>query len=697
MSHPEEPKPTPWRLLPLILLLLVEASAFAWLLQSPSQRPERLYTPLSIAAATAVLLSAMLPALLRPRNENVLAACFGVVFASLLVIPFDASDMPVHFQGERLLSWLPGYLVFRLVNGAWIAPLALHLTAYFPLRSKLKTGWIAAAYLATGGLLVTLLLATSSWLRLVAASLLGTLFLCLIAASFWQVLTASRNPQPEKRRAAQQARLLFFGVLLAETPLLLRPAGYLLGTTVIDYDVILVFQAAIPATLAFAVLRHDLFGIDRALRRAFAYSLLSLLLVGLYLGSTVILAALFTRAYPDWRGLVTVVLVGAAAAAFEPTRRRIQGWIDQWLYPEKLIFRREIRLARSALNRVARQQEVIAQLSQVLPQRLAAAWGELCLPAEMAEAVERPDSAWQSVLLVGGRLVGLYRLGPRWCSPVYDAEEQALLEELAQQAGLALAYAQTVEELSTLNRELELRVAERSAQLLHQQRELAVLEERQRLGRELHDSVTQTLFSMNLSAGALQKTARKDTEAAVAGLADLERAARQALAEMRSLLAQLRSPGPQASNRSIDLAALLHGHCATLAQAAGANGQPPFLQVTLETPHSLELPEALANELFHLAREALHNAGKHSGVGQAACRLAREAEWIVLEVSDRGKGFDPQAVGAAGYGLRGMRERAARLGGEIFIMAAPGDGTHLTIRVPEAAVADPHGTHSRSG
>jgi signal transduction histidine kinase len=247
------------------------------------------------------------------------------------------------------------------------------------------------------------------------------------------------------------------------------------------------------------------------------------------------------------------------------------------------------------------------------------------------------------------------------------------LRALAQHASLALAYAETFDALNFLNRELEARVAERTAQVVAQQRTLAVYEDHQRLARDLHDSITQTLFSVSLGMRHVRGLAQRDPAAATEALAEQEAAVRGALSEMRGLLAQLRGPLP-ADDAPTDLAQALRGHCAGLAQPAG-------LTVALDAPPALLLPASLAGEVLSMAREALHNIVKHAGVADATCALAVQGDWLTLTVQDAGRGFDPAAP-ADGLGLAGMKERAAALGGTVEVASAPEQGTQVQVRLP---------------
>jgi signal transduction histidine kinase len=676
--------PAPWTkyrvLWPLGLLLAAEVLAFGL---AAAAGPLGV-TRFSLTVAAAALLTGLIPALLRPNAMGLLTGCLAVIGASFLIAPFDLTELPRLAGGPTTASLLPPLVILRLVNAAVLGPLALHLTARFPIRSALTDGHLAAAYGASSIILAALLLTPAGPRRLLAVG--GFLWLmALLIGCLAQLLIASRGPVGG--REARQARLLLLTLAVAYTPIMLRLLGFLWGRTVVGYEWLLVGQLVWPIGISYTILRHDLFGIDAVLRRGLAYAVLSLALLAIYFGLTLLLTATLLAAFPQFRGAATLIALFVAAAAFTPLRQRAQWAIDRLFYGERLAFQAEVRAARVALAEVIGRDAVVALLAEQLPRRLGAAWGALTVGGEAhvvrsddfsrplgqpaTEVATTSSPAWGAALTVGGRTLGRWELGPRRPGPPFDADEQAQLHALAQQAALALAYAETFDALNTLNRELEVRIAERTAQVVDQQRALAVVAERQRLARDLHDSVTQTLFSISLGLRNARGLARRDPDAAAAALVEQEAAARAALAEMRALLAQLRSPAPAET----DLAIALREHCAGL-ERQGA------LVVALDLPATCPLPGAQAAELLAIAREALHNVVKHGGAKTAACTLAVAGDRLVLMVMDSGQGFDEAAAGGAGLGLRGMRERAAALGGTIEIVSAPGQGTTVRVQAP---------------
>ncbi|MBP7689792.1 MAG: histidine kinase dimerization/phosphoacceptor domain-containing protein, partial [Thermoflexales bacterium] len=516
-------------------------------------------TPLSVIVAGGVLVAGWLPVILRPGLDTGLAAAFVTVLAGVLYgLPPDAQQIAQALP-HGSMSGLPAFWLVRLLNGGLLIPLGVHLTAYFPRRNALSARTLFLIYLATIGLLmVVMLVPFGSGLRWPWGAFLAWQ-LSLLAFALLQLVRTIRRSALDLPRAAAQARILLFVIVLSQTPFVIRLIGLPFELTLVPYDVVLVAEMILPLGIAYAILRHDLFGIDAAVRRALAYGTLSLSVLAIYLGFTVALTAILMRSVPQFQGLATLIGLIAAAAAFEPLRRRAGRVIDRWLYPERLNFQAALSAARTQLDRVIARDALMSVLTQQVPQQIDAQWAALSL-APAPDVPPHADPAWNGELIVGGRSLGRYWLGPRRSGLEYASDEQAQLRALTQAAALVLAYTTALTELTTLNQELETRVALRTAQMLEQQRTLVTLEERQHLARELHDSVTQTLFSINLSARAIRGLLRRDVDTATRELSQLESDAQQALTEMRALLSQLRNP--IASQR--DLVKLLIEHCVTV-------------------------------------------------------------------------------------------------------------------------------------
>jgi len=216
------------------------------------------------------------------------------------------------------------------------------------------------------------------------------------------------------------------------------------------------------------------------------------------------------------------------------------------------------------------------------------------------------------------------------------------------------------------------------ADLWRQAAELAASEERAHLARELHDSVTQALFSMTLQSRSLELLVERDPAKVPGKLAELRELQREALAEMRALIFELR-PG---NLREHGLVPALRTHAAALSGRIG-------LPIVVEAGFGDErLSPDVEEALYRIAQEALHNIVKHAGARQAQVEIARGADGIRIRVQDDGHGFDPQAVPDGHLGLAGMRARAERLGGQFLITSEIGSGTTVEAVVPETPVGE---------
>jgi signal transduction histidine kinase len=209
---------------------------------------------------------------------------------------------------------------------------------------------------------------------------------------------------------------------------------------------------------------------------------------------------------------------------------------------------------------------------------------------------------------------------------------------------------------------------------LHQgAREAAIVQERARLARELHDSVTQSLYSLTLLAeGWRRLDAAGRLEDADAPLKELGELAQQALKEMRLMVYELRPPTLEQEG----LLGALHQRLGAVEQRAG-------IEARLLAQEIVELPTPIEEELYRIAIEALNNALKHASATTVTVRLGTGQGWATLEVVDDGIGFSlAPASQSPGMGLHTMRERAERLGGTLTLRSAPGGGTSVVARVP---------------
>jgi two-component system nitrate/nitrite sensor histidine kinase NarX len=198
---------------------------------------------------------------------------------------------------------------------------------------------------------------------------------------------------------------------------------------------------------------------------------------------------------------------------------------------------------------------------------------------------------------------------------------------------------------------------------------LAVSEERQRMARDLHDAVNQSLFSAGLIAEALPRLWELDQPDAKRSLEELRHLMRGALAEMRALLAELR-PSSLTDSKLSDLLRM-QGNA-----FSGRSNVPFALTVTGEA----SIPADVQLAFYRVCQEALSNIAKHANASHVEIDLEQADAVIELSIRDNGQGFDTEETTAGHYGLGMMRERADAAGAVLSLMSQPGQGTELKIR-----------------
>lgn len=234
----------------------------------------------------------------------------------------------------------------------------------------------------------------------------------------------------------------------------------------------------------------------------------------------------------------------------------------------------------------------------------------------------------------------------------FEPEDQRLMELLVAHAAIAIE----------------------NARLFEASRELSIVSERERLARELHDAMSQTLFSMNLTVEAAADLLDSHPERARERLEELRGLTRSVLTELRSLVLDLRPPDLERDGlvetlrKQVDVLARVHGVEIRLSADSGARFAP-----------DVEL------HAFRVAQEALTNALRHSGAARIEVELDAQGEVLVLEVRDDGAGFDSEAhdIRTRRLGLSSMRHRAREVGGHLTIDTRRGAGTRVRLEVPQ--------------
>lgn len=250
-----------------------------------------------------------------------------------------------------------------------------------------------------------------------------------------------------------------------------------------------------------------------------------------------------------------------------------------------------------------------------------------------------------------GTVIGAFYLTGKKKARGFSETDQALIERFAAHAAIVVV----------------------NTRLFEQSRELSVVEERNRLARDLHDSVTQTLFSLSLTAEAAAELIDGSPERAKLEVRKVAELARDSLQEMRDLVFQLR-PGDLVSD---GLVPTLRKHLEVVQRVHDA-------QVDLDVTGERRLDPGVEIALFRIVQEALNNALKHARSDRLHVEVQMTDGVVRCVVSDDGVGFKPTAlpVRTKHLGLTSMEERARELGGSLRIDSAPGQGTVVSVEVP---------------
>ena len=232
----------------------------------------------------------------------------------------------------------------------------------------------------------------------------------------------------------------------------------------------------------------------------------------------------------------------------------------------------------------------------------------------------------------------------------FDQNDLELMRSLANQAGVAIE----------------------NARLYEQAKQIAVLEERNRLARELHDSVTQTLYGITLYAqAAVGQLSLGNLEQVAENLREIQGTSQEILAEMRLLIYELRPP-------VLERDGLVGALQARLSAVEGRAG----LKTTLKSDLAGRLPVAIEEGLYRIAQEALNNVLKHAHALAITISLSQSDKLVTMEIADDGVGFEPERVREhGGMGLPAMQERAAALGGQLAVSSKPGEGARVIMEV----------------
>ncbi len=250
-------------------------------------------------------------------------------------------------------------------------------------------------------------------------------------------------------------------------------------------------------------------------------------------------------------------------------------------------------------------------------------------------------------LLARGAAIGFISVATDQAERIFSADEVRLAETMAADVAAAIENARLVEGAKAT----------------------AAAEERNRIARELHDSVTQTLYSVSIVAETLPRILDRNLAEAKRNAAYLRQTTLSALAEMRTLLFELRP----ATLEKASLGVLLQ----QLADVLTGRMRVP-VEVSIEG--EAELPTDVKIALYRIAQETFNNIARHAKASQAWATLQRRSDGVILTIRDNGRGFDPESISQERLGMRIMRERAEEIGAVLTVESGPGQGTQIMAR-----------------
>ncbi len=438
----------------------------------------------------------------------------------------------------------------------------------------------------------------------------------------------------------------------------------LIGREGIPPNAVGVIASAFPLAVAIAIVRHNLFDIDRLLSHALVYGGLTTAVVALYVALVTGIGSLVRERGDPWLALLATA---AVAIAFQPLRARWQRIVDRRLFGERDEPMRLLRRLGERLEATIEPDRVLPTLVQTIAEALRLPYVAIALDEagalRLAAAYGRPQPlALEIPLVADGEVVGRLQVGARDVDGSLSRADDDLLATIARQAANAVR-------AMRLNHDLQ-----RSRQQLVTLRE----EERRRLRRDLHDGIGPTLAALALKLEAASNVVHRAPDRAEALLRDATVQVHGSVGEVRRLVQGLRPP-------ALDDLGLVEALRAFARQLDHGD-----LQVDVAAPETLPaLPAAVEVAAYRIVQEALTNVVRHASARH--CRvLLRAADVLEVEVSDdgrgRGRGLGDVRVARPehGVGLHSMAERAAELGGTLTVDGPPGGGTRVRARLPLA-------------
>ncbi len=662
-----------WRNLLLPLALPVPALAAYTILLQITHAP-------SVQASDLSLLNAVVVALtFWGTGTLVLWRRFWQMEARLFFLMTQSISMGLLFflaysQSEIYPVWMS---VLKSAGFHFAGTILVHFYLTFPTRlgtSRQRRSIMIVLYGLMPIALACRLTATPDGIRL--AFLYNTLE--IIAAVVILVYAYLRPATPDGRR---RIRLVVFGNMTAFVPsffLYLLPmiAG---ATHWMPDGMVGPFIIIAPLSYLYAMIRHNLFGIDRVLNRTLVYTLLSIGILLLYAGPLLLIYHFLPDDLPAQLIVITALtlLVGLSC---DWTRVRVQHWVDRLFYGGWYDYPGVVETISDALARCVDREQLSVVLTQQVPALMQLHTGQLWI----GEAVNEPQAKIrlpqiQIPLSFQGKIRGQWTIGSRRDDEDFTTADRRILNTLARQAETALSNVLLVE---ALRRQLdELQVSRET--LAQAQRRLlrSREEERARLARDLHDGPLQVLVGLNLQTGLLLSQWGASDSPVTIALKEIRGEVQELLTDLRRVCSALRPPMLDTLGLGAALRALAEDWSAQSGVA---------VHIDLPADAALRsLPGDVAMNLYRVAQEALSNVARHAAAQQVMLAVCDGQQSITLHLQDDGCGFtlprsSRELIAQGHYGLVGMQERVDLIDGQLQLETAPGRGTslHVTWRPP---------------
>ncbi len=426
------------------------------------------------------------------------------------------------------------------------------------------------------------------------------------------------------------------------------------------YDFVLyplgqVFKACLPLSIGFAILRYRLWNIDLVINRVLVYGSLSVFTMLGYLGTVLVMQALFTGLSNP---VISFFATGLVAILFEPLRQRLQRGVNRMMYGERDDPYAVLTRLAGTLEQTPTSNEVLPSIAQTIGQTLKIPYVAILLDQggdeRLAASFGEPVPELLSFPLVyHGERIGTLRLARRAPNEQFLNADLRLIESIAHQAGAA---AQTVRLHAELIRSRTQIVNERE-------------DERLRIRRDLHDELGPVLASQGLKLEAARQIIRTKPEKAENLVDEVIQQSQQTVADVRRLVHGLRPP-------ALDQLGLVEAVRDLVRNEGGG------LTFDVSTPAGglPSLPAAVEVNAYRIVLEAMNNAVKHAHASHCVVKFSCETDTLTIHMEDDGVGMPKEY--RLGVGLRSMRARAEEVGGELQIEPLEPHGTQLIARLP---------------